>query len=221
MGFLNKQKISKTVIYYVSEVLIVIVGIFIAIQLNNWNENEKNKEDAINSLKRIKTDLNTEKFVLEDFKKDFNNSRNYLINVAYNNNMSNLDSISQHFEAFIHYKMNSEYINLKYSGKLNLITNDKLRYNLVNYYEVYYAVYEEISEFHKTFINGRVEDYFQNEFPSDTTSLLNSEIVKLKLKDKMFQNLIKEQISSINFLNDKVKTERIDSLTKWIDFELK
>ena len=221
MGFLNKQKISKTVIYYVSEVLIVIVGIFIAIQLNNWNENEKNKEDAINSLKRIKTDLNTEKFVLEDFKKDFNNSRNYLINVAYNNNMSNLDSISQHFEAFIHYKMNSEYINLKYSGKLNLITNDKLRYNLVNYYEVYYAVYEEISEFHKTFINGRVEDYFQNEFPSDTTSLLNSEIVKLKLKDKMFQNLIKEQISSINFLNDNVKTERIDSLTKWIDFELK
>jgi hypothetical protein len=221
MGFLNKQKISKTVIYYVSEVLIVIVGIFIAIQLNNWNENEKNKEDAINSLKRIKTDLNTEKFVLEDFKKDFNNSRNYLINVAYNNNMSNLDSISQHFEAFIHYKMNSEYINLKYSGKLNLITNDKLRYNLVNYYEVYYAVYEEISEFHKTFINGRVEDYFLNEFPSDTTSLLNSEIVKLKLKDKMFQNLIKEQISSINFLNDNVKTERIDSLTKWIDFELK
>lgn len=61
MGLLNKErnnfiqnhKIFKYTIYALGEVLIVTIGIFIAIQLNNWNENRKTTNKVKGILKEI------------------------------------------------------------------------------------------------------------------------------------------------------------------------
>ena len=65
MGLLNKErnnfiqnhKIFKYTVYALGEVLIVTIGIFIAIQLNNWNENRKTTNKVKGILKEIQTDL--------------------------------------------------------------------------------------------------------------------------------------------------------------------
>jgi len=220
MGFLNKRKIVKSVSYYISETVIVIIGIFIAIQLNNINQVRKNNSDGVEALKRISVDLATEKFMLESHKKRFLNSKKYLVNVVYNDSIDNLDSITYHFNAFRHYKMNSEYINLKYSGKLNLIKNDKLRYYIVSFYEVYYSGLEAIAEKHKKQIDGKIGNYFENEFPVDTTHLIKPEIVKLKLKDQEFKEVIIEQINALDFVCKNMQTQSIDTLINMIHNEI-
>ena len=56
--------------------------ILIALYISNWNENNRVKERSYSSLKRIKTDLITEAYVLKDFKKRYRYSKEYLKNIS-------------------------------------------------------------------------------------------------------------------------------------------
>lgn len=54
---ITNNKVSKYLMYAVGEILIVIIGIFIAIQLNNWNENRKTKDKIIGIFNEIQSNL--------------------------------------------------------------------------------------------------------------------------------------------------------------------
>ena len=58
---LTNSKISKYLIYAIGEILIVIIGIFIAIQLNNWNENRKTKNKVAAIFSEITSNLKANK----------------------------------------------------------------------------------------------------------------------------------------------------------------
>ena len=47
----------KYFIYAVGEILLVVIGILIALQINNWNEHRKEKIRASNYIDRIEEDL--------------------------------------------------------------------------------------------------------------------------------------------------------------------
>lgn len=221
MGFLNKRKITKSFTYYIGEIFIVTIGIFVAIQLNNLNENIKNSKEGKVSLRRIHSDLQVEKYLIESYKTQLSKSTRYLKEVLYNDDCKDFDSILYHTTHYFHpYRMNAEYVNLKSSGKLHLISNDTLRYALVNYYEGYYAIYNEISERQKKFVYDWVMTYYQAEFPSDTTSLINSEFVKLKLEDTKFKNIVIDQFVNYRSTNSQLETITIDRINEMIENEV-
>jgi hypothetical protein len=62
---LSENKFSKYLIYAVGEIILVVIGILIALQINNWNE--QNKADIVENvfLKRLLVDLNKDKAYLE------------------------------------------------------------------------------------------------------------------------------------------------------------
>lgn len=219
--FLYYRKIRNYLAYSVGEIILVVIGILIAVYINNWDLNQLKQDYGVKALKIVKRDLLTEKYVLEDFKKRYSYSRKYLIDILYNNKTDNLDSLKFHFGPYVHYKMNSEYISLKSSGQLNLISNNKLRSKLVNFYEVYYSIYKELEEEHKFFINKRVTDYFFNQFPSDTSNFVNPKFVKSKLNDRTFKTILDNQITSLQNITDNFFIEKIDELLKMINEELK
>ena len=41
---LAENKISKYLIYAIGEIILVVIGILIALQINNWNESNKEKK---------------------------------------------------------------------------------------------------------------------------------------------------------------------------------
>ena len=53
---LTENKFGKYMLYAIGEVLILIVGILVAIQLNNLNENRQNEVFEIVILKAIKSE---------------------------------------------------------------------------------------------------------------------------------------------------------------------
>jgi hypothetical protein len=219
--FINSRKIRNYLAYSIGEIILVVIGILIAVYINNWDLNQLKQDNGVKALKIVKRDLQTEKYVLEDFKKRYSYTRKYLIDILYNNKTDNLDSLKFHFGPYVHYKMNSEYISLKSSGKLNLISNSKLRSKLVNFYEVYYSIYKELEEEHKFFIDKRVNDYFFNQFPSDTSNFVDSKFVKSKLNDQTFKKILDQQITSLQYITENFYIEKIDELIKIITEELK
>ena len=54
---LSENKFSKYLLYAVGEIILVVIGILIALQINNWNENRKTNIKIKNSLIALKSDL--------------------------------------------------------------------------------------------------------------------------------------------------------------------
>ncbi|WP_347174592.1 DUF6090 family protein [Polaribacter uvawellassae] len=77
----NKLKFVR---YAFIEIILVVIGILIAVQINNWNENNKNRKIEIDLLEGL----------LEDTKTDsiFFNSRVFHL-TSYINNVNNLNAI--------------------------------------------------------------------------------------------------------------------------------
>jgi len=53
--------------YAIGEIVLVVIGILIALSINNWNENRKLRKDELNLLSEVKSNLET---TLENFKID-------------------------------------------------------------------------------------------------------------------------------------------------------
>lgn len=57
---LTENKSSKYLIYAIGEIILVVIGILIALSINNWNESRKKKETLYNIYTIIKQDLETD-----------------------------------------------------------------------------------------------------------------------------------------------------------------
>ena len=57
-NLMNENKTSKYFKYAAGEVLLIVIGVIIALQLNNWNEDRINKALEQNYVERIISDLN-------------------------------------------------------------------------------------------------------------------------------------------------------------------
>mgnify|MGYP000091346710 CR=1 FL=1 len=59
-SLLGENKFSKYLLYAIGEIILVVIGILIALQINNNNEAKNNKEHFIKVLKEIRQDLETD-----------------------------------------------------------------------------------------------------------------------------------------------------------------
>ena len=51
---LNEGRLKKYLIYAIGEILLVMIGILLALQVNNWNEKNKKKEIQLAQLSDLK-----------------------------------------------------------------------------------------------------------------------------------------------------------------------
>jgi hypothetical protein len=54
---LNENKFSKYLLYAIGEIVLVVIGILIALSINNWNEHRKSRLQEVNILTKLNTDL--------------------------------------------------------------------------------------------------------------------------------------------------------------------
>src|SRR5665811_200014 len=65
-NLLTENKFSKYLIYAIGEIVLVVIGILIALSINNWNENSINKRLETNYLIRISKDLENDYLEFDD-----------------------------------------------------------------------------------------------------------------------------------------------------------
>ena len=137
---LSKGKLSKYLFYAIGEIILVMIGILLALQVNNWNENKKATANELKLLKQLEQDLTANEKEYEQIRRAylaFQDAGQYILNHM-DKNMSITDSLLDNFrrsQSQIDFNpINTSYIFMLNSG-LNELKNDSLRIALTKFYE--------------------------------------------------------------------------------------
>ena len=143
---MEKNKTGKYFKYAIGEIVLVVVGILIALQINNWNENRITTNEEIHILKALKIGLESDLADLKFNEKSIQSSISSANKVIYSleNNLPYRDSIPDYIGQimfpvmFVH--STSAFETLKSKG-INLIKNNNLRDEIINVHDSQYSFF--------------------------------------------------------------------------------
>ena len=137
---MTENNFSKYLIYAIGEIVLVVIGILLALQINNWNESRKDRIYEIKMLSEISTTLKKDIVHFQEMIKTFDDlyeSSDYFMGLS-KNNISYHDSLlGKVFDLNngIKYQFNSgPYEAIKSSG-IDKISNDSLRNDITNLFD--------------------------------------------------------------------------------------
>ena len=180
---MEKNKTGKYFKYAVGEIVLVVIGILIALSINNWNEDRKERNKEIVYLKNLKVDLeneivNSENFVAYHFNKVKACSK--LINGAAPSNIKEVQEYTDTYESVFSWKdfvpNNNTFKELLSSGNLSLIQNDTIKNGLLELEKNYAAIagheYHMRREFEQYLYDPHVKNISAIDFFDTTTPTL-------------------------------------------------
>ena len=168
-NLLNEGKTFNYFKYAIGEIVLVVIGILIALQINNWNEKKKTDLKIKSSLEALRNDLiqdtlliiERQPFILEQYQ--LNESLRARV-AKPNATLDTLIQIMQHqfnpnWSAQIIYNTNA-YNSLNQTGLIENLS-DSLKTNIKNFYNKKFSLY------------GRVEQT-TNDYREKITSYVNT-----------------------------------------------
>lgn len=167
-------RLTRYLLYAMGEIVLVVIGILIALQINNWNEARKTKAFELQILQSFKDGLTQD---LSDI--DYNISRHrdgmrkgdIILSLLKSDQTYNLDSIARMMSDFMlptrFMYSTSAFETLKSSG-ITVIENESLRNDIIAVYDSQYKfflAYEtahvaEIERGYTEVLNTRFEDSY-------------------------------------------------------------
>ncbi|MFD1162747.1 DUF6090 family protein [Hwangdonia seohaensis] len=143
-NLMEQNKTGKYFKYAIGEIILVVIGILIALSINNWNENRKDRNKEISILKALhkdfKNNLNDFNRIKELHINTLNKQNIVLRNIDKFPNPKAIDSIFNYgknmFGGYTYNASNGTIESLISSGDINLITNDTLKNYLVSWKDV-------------------------------------------------------------------------------------
>jgi hypothetical protein len=69
---LSQNKLSKYLLYAIGEIILVVIGILIALQINNWNEERKINTSLRKALSALKSDLVQDTLLISEHLQEVN-----------------------------------------------------------------------------------------------------------------------------------------------------
>jgi hypothetical protein len=153
--------------YAIGEIILVVVGILIALQVNNWNQSKKLKETEIKLLQELNKDLlETKADLLSDIKKAHRELKltDSIYKSITQNKMGKSILPVKISMAFLYdrsdlYPKKSAYESLRAYG-INLVSNDSLRKNITDFFELHLVRVNDTEQFIKDLCEKELGFYF-------------------------------------------------------------
>ncbi|MDF2156733.1 DUF6090 family protein [Algoriphagus sp. CAU 1675] len=233
MSLIHKNQISKYLTYAIGEIILVVVGILIALQINTWNEERKLKTYELKMLSELKNTLEKDKRYFSNQIPRLQNKQkaaNRLLEFR-ENKEENLDTLNQYFAA-LRYEVLFQYNSGTYgsikSGGIDKISNDSIRSQMADLYEFIIPRTEKIFEK----INS--EESLENDLVENITSRMvltlgnNEQSIQNKISDPKviyqdeFLHLIQIQKNSTYVFKSRIENliPSLDNLIGLIEREL-
>ena len=138
----SENKFSKYLIYAIGEIVLVVIGILIALQINNWNIDEKNSRLEQSILVDIDLEISSNieklKIAIEKHEQSLEAARKFILLFDAPQNLSNV-SDSTVTELLFTMDYNHTYDptrgileSIISSGQINLLKNKELKYLLAS-----------------------------------------------------------------------------------------
>ena len=211
---LTENKFSKYLIYAIGEIILVVIGILIALQVNNANETRKSnlELDKINNnlIQEFESNKKSLKLQIRQVKKTKRGSLEILSMIGSMENQlqdKNVDSLIETTVFYSTWKPTNFVLNeLKSSGKLSLLKNAKIKKLLFQWErqtEVVNAWNRRIEESSQDIIdyikvNGSLRNINHNRISIKKSVLDINNIVLFN--DPKFENHIDEKVLYSQFL---------------------
>ena len=228
-----ENNVAKYLRYAFGEIGLIVIGILIAMQINNWNEYRKDRIKEKKILHEIEqsleSDMNKQLNPIEkQLEQDLSNV-NFIIKTIQNKTPYS-DSLSLKFRSLMFSKAFkwevTAYKNLENDG-IDLISNEKLKREILTLYNM---TYQELANYISNFSNNLTEFYrpqMRSAFRFDYPEKLNEPRYipvnyQALLNDVTFMNsLVTARVNFQNILKQLKKTrEDVSSLKKQISEEL-
>lgn len=198
MAYDNKP--LKYIRYAIGEITLVVIGILIAVQINNWNENKKVEKLELSLLKEMNENMEADII-------DMNSNKEFhergilsasIILSSFENNLPQNDSLNKHYGKVSlipkYLRTETAYKSFKDNG-MRIIKNDSLRKLITQYYE-------EKTQFLKDYIDAEWNVQFQ-----DSRDVSR----KFFKKFEVFSDLIPQDYNELsksqeyrNYLNNRI-----------------
>jgi len=174
-NMIKENKVSKYILYAIGEIVLVVIGILIALSINNANESKKARTQEIKYLKNLQTDIVLEfknNDSLINYRSEVAKAAASMINFKTLETTADVlaleQTIQQVFRRNIFIPTNNTYKELLSSGNLNYITNDTIKDYLLELDKMYVTI--GLIELH---MYREYEEYLYN------VSITNVEILNL------------------------------------------
>ena len=215
---LEKNKTGKYLKYAIGEIVLVVIGILIALQINNWNENRLKKDATLNYLEQIKSELVLDVEFLNDQLKTSQNSINYL-NLISEGKYGNIDlskllySLSQNLSQR---NFGASYNKLLETGNTEYINDDELSKNLQSYYFASCSNYNDVAKFHEKFTSDNIEGPLLLILNHKKNFLVDPLEVIKALENEKLLSLVNWQVSFLEYSKPRIE-KNINAANKLID----
>ncbi|MFH4967287.1 DUF6090 family protein [Gaetbulibacter sp. M240] len=191
-NLISEGKTLSYLKYAIGEIVLVMIGILLALQVNNWNENRKDNIREVTNLKNLKSEL---EISLEELKSDYNSTKifhNSALKIQNWIRKKTPISDSMYRDFFLSYQFThffpktSTYETFK-NGNLELIQSDSLKILITDIYE---AGYKRILLKTNTPKNTAMHLFYQDNFriTSDVKSRANDNLAEIKYSYKAIPN---------------------------------
>ena len=165
--FLTQNRFSKYLIYAVGEIVLVVIGILIALSINNWNEQRKEN--------KLEQDYYCK--LLEDVQQDLVQVNNQITNTvnridACNNVLQMLQGPDPKLDSLMEENLNAlslitytirpnnaAFEDLKSSGNLNILKDNNIKTSVIDYY----SMLEGMIDVMNINADGAVDVFFNKE----------------------------------------------------------
>ncbi|WP_104736290.1 DUF6090 family protein [Hanstruepera ponticola] len=207
---LSEGKTGKYLKYAIGEIVLVVIGILIALQINNWNESRKESNYEQKFLNELKSDFLYNKEELSSNIKQAsdlaNNGDSIIAILSLTKKDVDLIKVFNHTKKLHGYSTfdpsNGALNNLMSSGNLNIIKNDSLRMQLSKWPAMVEDVKEDekrLIEYGDTWLEPLYLKYFYYKSGS-------KEIDPRLLDDVQFENIVRTMRGRANYIVENYKT---------------
>ncbi|MFY9242775.1 MAG: DUF6090 family protein [Polaribacter sp.] len=159
-----ENKSTKYFKYAIGEIVLVVIGILIALQINNWNEDRNFRKQEVKYLKKLQSDITLE-FQNNDslihLRASSAKAAAHLLDFKPLETAKDVitleTTINQVFTRNVFIPTNNTYKELLSSGNLNLISNDSIKDYLMELDKMYVAIHN-----HEYHMYREYEEYLYN-----------------------------------------------------------
>lgn len=164
---IRRNKINgKYFKYAIGEIVLVVVGILIALSINNWNEGRKQRIQATNYLESLVKDLRQDsteyQVTLEMYRTDIRNNSQIFLNPEYYH--FPLDSLVVFIDQYymVDRLTDQTYQKIKNSGLSDLLGTQEINASVNNYYSFTVSHVKGYFDFDKEWTNKEGDFWYNN-----------------------------------------------------------
>ncbi len=223
--FINKRQLKKYLLYAIGEILLVMIGISLAFQLDNWNENRIKKNTELSYYKNIRDQILEDRNLIlsqVDFNNGYREKFTYANEIIKLNDHIRIDTLGRIARELTQYsdfdRQGNIYETMVNSGEIKLLKNQ----DIVNGLRLLEEKYLYINRMENIHYDVMMTYVIPAVFPNVKFS--SSEVMKVEeLYNYEFENLL---LSLLQIMAEKDQVyhealREIEIITNLIDQELK